>query len=51
MLAGIDVRRRWRSIVALTLLVGAVGTVVLATAAGARRSDSALTRFNTYSRS
>ncbi len=51
MLAGIDIRRRWRSVVALTLLVGAVGAVVLATAAGARRSDSALPRFNAYSRS
>src|SRR3954463_13140365 len=51
MLAGHDVRRRWRSVVALTLLVGAIGAIVLATAAGARRSDTALTRFNTYSRS
>lgn len=51
MLAGSDIRRRWRSVVALTLLVGAVGAVVLATAAGARRSDSALPRFNAYSRS
>jgi hypothetical protein len=51
MLAASDIRRRWRSVVALTLLVGAVGAIVLATAAGARRSDTALTRFNTYSRS
>ena len=32
-------------------LVGAIGAIVLATAAGARRSDTALARFNTYSRS
>jgi hypothetical protein len=51
MLAASDIRRRWRSVVALTLLVGAVGAIVLATAAGARRSDSALPRFNAYSRS
>src|SRR4051812_9361697 len=51
MLAGHDIRRRWRSVVALTLLVGAVGAIVLATAAGARRSDSALHRFNESSRS
>jgi ABC-type lipoprotein release transport system permease subunit len=51
MLAASDIRRRWRSVVALTLLVGAVGAIVLATAAGARRSDTALTRFNRYSRS
>ncbi|HTK16346.1 MAG TPA: FtsX-like permease family protein [Acidimicrobiia bacterium] len=51
MLAGNDIRRRWRSVVALTLLVGAVGAIVLATAAGARRSHSALPRFNAYSRS
>jgi hypothetical protein len=51
MLAASDIRRRWRSVVALTLLVGAVGAIVLATAAGARRSNSALPRFNAYSRS
>src|SRR4051812_268685 len=51
MLAASDIRRRWRSVVALTLLVGAVGAIVLATAAGARRSESALPRFNVYSRS
>ncbi len=51
MLAASDIRRRWRSVVALTLLVGAVGAIVLATAAGARRSDTALPRFNTFARS
>ena len=35
----------------LTLLVGVVGAVVLSTAAGARRSDTALARFNAWSRS
>jgi len=51
MLARWEVRRRWRSTVALALLIGAVGALVLATAAGARRSDTALSRFNAYSRS
>ena len=51
MLARLEIARRWRGAVALALLVGAVGAIVLATAAGARRSDSALERFNTYSRS
>ncbi len=51
MLAGRELARRWRRVVLLTLLVGAVGTVVLSTAAGARRSDSALARFNASSRS
>ena len=50
-LAGFEVRRRWRSIVVLALLVGVIGAVVLAAAAGARRSSTALARFNTYSRS
>jgi hypothetical protein len=50
MLAASDIRRRWRGVVALTVLVGAVGVIVLATAAGARRSDAALGRFNTFSR-
>ncbi len=50
MLAFGEIRRRWRSLVALALLVGVVGAVVLASAAGARRSDSALTRFNVATR-
>jgi ABC-type antimicrobial peptide transport system permease subunit len=51
MLAGCEIRRRWRSVLALTLLVGLVGAVVLATAAGARRSETALARFSAESRS
>jgi|tagenome__1003787_1003787.scaffolds.fasta_scaffold20972526_2 ABC-type lipoprotein release transport system permease subunit len=51
MLARLELRRRWRSTVALALLVGAIGAIVLATAAGARRTDSSLQRFNTVSRS
>jgi hypothetical protein len=51
MLAGCEIRRRWRSVLALVLLVGVVGAVVLATAAGARRSETALARFSTASRS
>lgn len=48
--AGHMLRRRVRSVVMLTLLVGVVGAVVLATAAGARRTGSALDRFNASSR-
>ena len=51
MLTRSDVRRRWRSTVVLALLVGVVGAVVLAAAAGARRSGSSLERFNAFSRS
>jgi hypothetical protein len=50
MLAGCEIRRRWRSVAVLALLVGVVGAVVLSTVAGARRSDSALARFNALSR-
>jgi ABC-type antimicrobial peptide transport system permease subunit len=50
MLAGFEMRRRWRRVVVLTLLVGVVGTVVLASVAGARRTESALARFNASSR-
>jgi len=49
MVARGEIRRRWRSVVVLTLVVGIVGAVVLATVAGARRSDSALRRFNAAS--
>ena len=51
MLAGRDIRRRWRTVVVLTLMVGVVGAVVVATVAGARRTDSAFGRFNVASRS
>jgi ABC-type lipoprotein release transport system permease subunit len=45
-----ELRRRWQGVAVLTLLVVIVGAVVLATAAGARRSSTALSRFNRYSR-
>jgi hypothetical protein len=51
MAAWSDLRRRWRSTLALALIVGIVGAVVFAAVAGARRSDSALARFNASSRS
>jgi len=51
MLAGTELRRRWRSIVVLTLLVGVAGAVVLALVAGARRTSSSLARFESYSQS
>jgi ABC-type lipoprotein release transport system permease subunit len=50
MLAGFELRCRWRRVVVLSLLVGVVGAVALSTVAGARRSSSALARFNTSSR-
>src|ERR1700730_13401031 len=50
MLAGCEIRRRWRGVVVVTVLVGLVGAVVFATAAGARRSETALARFNSWSR-
>jgi len=50
MVARCELRRRWRSMVVLTLLVGVVGAVVLSAAAGARRTESALARFNASSR-
>jgi hypothetical protein len=50
-LARSELRRRWRSALLITLLVGMVGAVVLASAAGAHRSASALQRFVAYSRS
>src|SRR5438552_3735771 len=51
MLARAEVRRRWRRVVVLALVVGVVGAVVLSAAAGARRSETALARFNASSRS
>ena len=50
-LARCELRRRWRSALALALLVGFVGAVVLASAAGAHRSSTSLQRFIAYSRS
>ena len=40
-----ELRRRWGSVIVLTLLVGLVAAVVLASLAGARRTSSAFTRF------
>jgi ABC-type lipoprotein release transport system permease subunit len=42
--ARLDVRRRWRSLLVLTLLVAVSSAVVLATLAGARRTDTAIQR-------
>ena len=44
-------RRQWRSLLVVTLLVGIAGAVVLTAAAGARRTASSLDRFQTASRS
>ena len=40
-----DLRRRWREWLALAVLVGALGGVVLAVLAGARRTEVAYERF------
>ncbi len=50
MIGTAEIRRRWRSVVVLTVLVGFVGGTVLALAAGARRTDSSLQRFERNSR-
>jgi ABC-type lipoprotein release transport system permease subunit len=42
--ARLDARRRWRSLLVLTLLVGLASAVVLTTLAGARRTDTAIPR-------
>ena len=48
-LAGRDLRRRWGSLLVLVLLVGLTGGLVLASVAGARRTDSSLDRFRKVS--
>src|SRR4051812_45512128 len=50
MLAGFTIRKRSARVVAIALLVGAVGALVLSAIAGARRTESALARFNASSR-
>jgi hypothetical protein len=50
LVAGRDLRRRWRRVVALALLVGVAGAFTFALAAGARRTRTALDRFQTSSR-
>ncbi len=42
----LDIRRRWRSLVVLALLVAVAGAVIMAAFAGARRADSALGRLS-----
>jgi hypothetical protein len=51
LLAASDLRRRWRAAVLIALLIGLIGAIVFATAAGARRSGTALDRFNQFSQS
>jgi hypothetical protein len=50
MLSRSELRRRWRSVVVLTMLVALSGAVVLALVAGARRTASSLSRFEHDSR-
>jgi len=45
--AGNDMRRRWRSLFVLALLAGLTSALAMAAAAGARRTDTALTRLET----
>jgi ABC-type lipoprotein release transport system permease subunit len=40
-----ELRSRWAAILSLALIVGVIGGVVIAAAAGARRTDSAYSRF------
>jgi ABC-type antimicrobial peptide transport system permease subunit len=51
MLAANDLRRRWLATIAVALLIGIVGGIVMAAVAGARRSDASLRRFNAEARS
>jgi hypothetical protein len=51
LLAGREIRRRWRSAAAIVLLIAVVGAIVLSTVAGARRTATSLDRFNAQSRS
>lgn len=44
-LAGAELRRRWRSVLLLSLLIAVVVGIVLASVAGARRSRSAFDRY------
>ena len=45
-----NIHRRRRSLLVITIVVGLVGAVVLASSAGARRTASSLERFETSSR-
>ncbi len=45
-----DLRRRWRPLLALALLLGLLGGVVLTAAAGARRTDTAYPRLLAWAR-
>ena len=49
-LAALEFRARWRDWMVLALLIGLAGGAVLASAAGARRTDSAYARFLQASR-
>ena len=48
--AGLELRNRWRMVVALATLVGVGGALVLTLLAGARRADTSYARFRTVTR-
>src|SRR5436305_12507885 len=50
MAARAPLRRRWGATVALVLLVGLAGGMVIAAVAGASRTDSSMKRFVAFSR-
>lgn len=43
-----ELRARWRPWLAIALMIGIAGGVVMAAAAGARRTDTAVPRFLVY---
>ena len=51
MWAGRHARRRWRSLVVLGVLAGLTASIAMAAAAGARRTDTALARLESTTRS
>ena len=40
-----ELRRQWRGLLALAVLLGVIGGIALTAAAGARRTDTAYPRF------
>src|ERR1700722_19386535 len=51
LVAMVDIRRRWLTVIVLSLIVGLVGMAGLAAVAGARRTSASLGAFEQQSRS